>query len=203
MPAKTTGLCNWAGCDKGERARLEGRGLCLDHFLEQARRQVDSLRALLQAGATEHHLSPEVKTFLSEVVSETTLLATETRVLAPSQREELIALSTQAAEVFQQIQRTPRILRRLACVVRASGVATDAGEKSYTVNLSQRGACIELKQSLKVGQTISVERVDVGKSAKARVAWVRASMGERSLVGIEILDDRDFWGLGLAAVNGE
>jgi PilZ domain len=190
--------CGWAGCEKSARTRLGDRSLCLDHFLEQARGRIESLFKLLD-GTTERNLSPEVQSFLSEVISETTVLAAETRMLAPSQREELIALSTRAAEVYKCIQRTPRYSRRVACLVRPDSLSSDPGEKSYTVNISQRGACIDLRQNLKVGQTVIVARVDVQRSARARVAWLKPSVADRLLVGLEIIDEPDFWGLGMAA----
>lgn len=201
MPVKTTEPCGWAGCEKGSRTKLGGRSFCLDHFLELARGRIESLFKLLD-GATERNLSPEVQSFLSEVISETTVLAAETRMLAPSQREELIALSTRAAEVYKCIQRTPRYPRRVACLVRGDSLSNEPGEKSHTVNISQRGACIDLRQNLKVGQTVIVERVDIRKTARARVAWLKPSVADRSLVGLEIIEELDFWGLGMAAEGG-
>jgi hypothetical protein len=195
MPIKTTEPCGWTGCEKGARTKLGGRSLCLDHFLELAHGRIEALFKLLD-GTTERNHSPEVPTFLSEVISETTVLAAETRLLAPSQREELLALSTRAAEVYRCIQRTPRFPRRMACLVRNDSSAQGPGEKSYTVNISQRGACMDLKQNLKTGQTVFVERVDAQKTARARVAWIKPSVADRSLVGLEILDEPDFWGLG-------
>jgi len=201
MPVQTTEPCGWGGCEKGSRTKLGGRSFCLDHFLELARARIESLLQLL-AGSAEHNLSPEVQSFLSEVISEITVLAAETRLLAPSQREELIALSTRAAEVYQRIQRTPRYPRRVACRVRVDSPSNQPAEKSSTVNISQRGACIDLLQNLKAGQIVIVERVDVQKSARARVAWLKPSVADRSLVGLEILDEPDFWGLGMAAEGG-
>jgi len=198
MPVKTTEPCDWGGCEKGSRTKLGGRSFCLDHFLELARARIESLLQLL-AGSAERNLSPEVQSFLSEVISEITVLAAETRLLAPSQREELIALSTRAAEVYQCIQRTPRYPRRIACVVRADSLSKEPGEKSSTVNISQRGACIDLRQDLKAGQIVIVERVDAAKSARARVAWLKPSVADRFLVGLEIIDEADFWELGMAA----
>lgn len=201
MPAKTTEPCGWAGCEKGSRTKLSGRSFCLDHFLELSRGRIESLFQLLD-GSTERNHSPEVQSFLSEVISETTVLAAETRMLAPSQREELIALSTRAAEVYKCIQRTPRYARRVACMVRGDSLSNETGEKSHTVNVSLRGACMDLRQSLKVGQTVVVERVDVRRTARARVAWLKPSVAERSLVGLEIIDEPDFWGLGMAVEGG-
>jgi len=201
MPVKTTEPCSWGGCEKSARTRLGDRSLCLDHFLEQTRGRIESLFKLLD-GTTERNHSPEVQSFLSEVISETTMLAAETRMLAPSQREELIALSTRAAEVYKCIQRTPRYARRVACLVRADSVSNEPGEKSHTVNISQRGACLDLRQNLKVGQMVIVARMDVQKSARARVAWLKPSVADRSLFGLEIIDDPDFWGLSRAAEGG-
>jgi hypothetical protein len=119
MAEKASGQCSWSGCGRAARSSIAGRAVCLDHFLELAYRRMQSIEQVIAAGSRERNVAPEVQNFLSEVISETTVLAAQTKLLAPSQREELIALSTNAAEIYRRIQRAPRLPRRMECLLRA------------------------------------------------------------------------------------
>jgi PilZ domain len=195
--------CSWTGCDRAAGAQSAERALCLEHFLEDSQRRVESILQALEAGSGERNLSPEVQSFLSQVVSQTTVLATETRLLGPLQRDTLIELSTKAAEIYRRIQRMPRIARRIACRARTSMLVKEIPELCFTVNVSQRGACLELRQTVKMGQTITLERVDLpGGFARAKVAWTKQLAEQKFAVGIEIADREDFWGLGGSPADG-
>jgi hypothetical protein len=197
MVEKTVGQCNWTGCGRTSGAKIANRRLCLEHFLEFSDRRVGTIEQALAGDSGERNLPPEVLGFLSQVISQTMVFATETKLLAPLYRDNLIALSTRAAEIYKRVQRMPRIARRIACSVRTGVSAKEGAERCFTVNVSLRGASLEAEQALKLGQTIVLERADVPKkSARARVAWIRQSEAERFVVGVEILDEEDFWGLG-------
>ncbi len=195
MPKKETNQCSWTGCERTSTAKVSERALCLEHFLEVSRRRVESIKGTFDTGTEERNLSPEVQTFLTEVISQTTLLAMETRLMAPRQRDDLIELSTTAAEIYKRIQRAPRIARRVCCLVSTGLVSKEIPEKCYTINVSRRGACIEIRQALRMGQPITLERVDTRRTALAKVAWTKPTVLDRLMVGVEILDEEDFWGL--------
>jgi len=144
----------------------------------------------------ERNVAPDTQSFLSNVISQTMLLAAQTRLLAPTHRETLLVLSTRAAEMYKRIQREPRLFRRIGCLVRTGVVSTETAEKCYTVNVSLRGACVELKQGLRVSQMVILEREDTKRSARAKVAWVKQAGADRYMTGLELQDVDDFWGLG-------
>ncbi len=196
MPERSAVVCSWNGCEQASRTKLAHRTFCLMHFLEYSRRRMAIVRHTVENGENEREISPEVLSFLSQVISETTKLATEIRLLAPQQRSELIDLSSTAAELYKQIHRAPRIVRRVCCLLATGMMSTEIPEKCYTVNVSQRGACFEIRQALRMGQTITVEKADNRRCVRAKVAWIKESAPHKFLVGVEILDEDDFWGLG-------
>jgi len=188
--------CSWTGCERKSGATLAQRTLCLEHFLEYAHRRVESIEVAFEDGSSQRNLSPDVQKLLSEVTSQTMKLATETRLLAPIHRETLLSLSTRAAEIYKRIQRMPRIARRIPCRIR-QGLASKEVEACFTVNVSEQGACVEVKQALKVAQLVFLERVDLpAKIVKAKVAWAKPLDTGRYAVGLAILEEQDFWGLG-------
>ena len=147
-------------------------------------------------GFDERNFSPEIQSFLSQVISQTAILATQTRLLAPSHRDDLIQLSTVATKIYTRINRAPRLTRRVCCLLRTSIVSSEVSERCFTVNISRRGACVEIRQLLRVGQPITLQRDDTGECARGKVAWTKPLALERFLTGLEILDKEDFWGLG-------
>ena len=61
------------------------------------------------------------------------------------------------------------------------------------MNISQRGACLELHTPQRVGREISLERLNNKGSTRAKIAWVQQKDGGKYLIGVEILDNEDFW----------
>lgn len=188
--------CNWTGCERASGTKLAERALCPEHFMEYSHRRVATIQEMFTNSSEERVLSLEVQSFLSQVISQAAKLATETRFLAPSQRDNLIELSTTAAEIYKRIQ-AARTVRRVCCLVQSGVVSTEILEKCFTVNISQRGACIEIRHALRMAQAITLERVDTKDRARGRVAWISQTGPERFIVGVEILDAEDFWGLRL------
>ena len=132
MAEKVAEQCNWTGCEKTPRAKISGRAFCLEHFLQYSQSRVAKAQQMFAGRPEQRHLSPEMQTFLSEVISGTTTLATETRLLSPHQRDNLIRLSTTAAEIYRQIQRSPRVMKRVRCRVRTGILSTEIAERCDT-----------------------------------------------------------------------
>jgi hypothetical protein len=108
----------------------------------------------------------------------------------------LISLSTSAAKLYELAVRPPRFTRSVACRIRTSSVSLDAPQKCTTLDVSQRGASVEISQPFPVKQEVTLEREDTGKRARAEVVWVKKKSAENFVVGLAILDEDDFWGLG-------
>lgn len=188
--------CSWTGCERPSRAKLAERPLCLEHFLLFSHCRIGTIQEMLTGRFDERNFSPEIQSFLSQVISQTAVLATQTRLLAPSHRDDLIRLSTVASKIYGRIHRAPRLARRVRCLLRTGMFSSDVSERCFTVNISRRGACVEIRQLLKVGQTITLERDDTKEFARGTVAWTKQSAAERFLTGLQIVDKEDFWGLG-------
>jgi hypothetical protein len=187
--------CSWTGCERASGTKLAEQALCPEHFLQYSHRRVATIEEMFSGNSGERNSSLEIQSFLSAVISQAAILATETRLLAPSQRDNLIELSTTAAEVYKRIQ-AARTVRRMCCLLRTGAVSTEIPEKCFTVNISQRGACLEIRQALRMAQSITLERFDTGRCARGRVVWIKQTGPEKFTVGVEILDAEDFWGLG-------
>lgn len=199
MPEKTTELCSWAGCGQPARSSLLDRLLCLEHFLQLATSRLGSIQNMVDESSEGRTVSPDVQTFLSQVISQTTTLAMETHLLHPGYREALLTLSTQAAELYRRIHRESRIAWKIPCRIRGDAGSGEVVVTCTTLNISRQGACVETNLAVRVEQHVTLERTDTGKTARTRVKWVKSISPGAFIAGLEILDHKDFWGLEVRA----
>ena len=189
--------CGRSGCSEGVQTTLDGRAFCRDHFYDMAAKRIEEYRARLQhidqAGADRI----AIPKFLSEVISQTTTLVANTKFLNPRQREQFLELSLSAAELYKRVQRSPRLKRNMPILLYREMDFTRKQELTSTVDVSKRGACIATSSVWETGEKIWIEKPRNKLRTLARVAWVEKSEASQFLLGLEILDCEDFWGLAI------
>jgi hypothetical protein len=197
MPEQAKEQCSWTGCARPPKSLLIDRTLCLEHFLELAERRVGLINQALQDSSEKRSLPQDALTFLSAVISQSTLLTAEARLLHPRLREQLLDLSTGAADLYKRVRRPPRFARRMLCILGGGIVTPKSPVYCVTVNISQHGACIEVTSPLAVDRVITLQREDNKNFIRARVAWGKQQTSNTFWVGLEFLGQEDFWELGL------
>lgn len=195
------GRCAWVGCSQPSIASLEKRPLCVEHFLEMAASRIDSIEASVnnQSGAREVHSG--VESVLAEMMSQIPTVVTSTRRLKPELRDKFMALSETALRLYKVARRPPRFNRSVTCQVRLSVLSSEVPLRCSTLNVSQRGASVETTHPFQKDQVVALQREDTGKRANAKVVWVKKRQPKGFMVGLEILDQDDFWGLGQFATR--
>jgi hypothetical protein len=186
--------CGWAGCSKGAEAELDARPLCRSHFFEIAAKWVEKHRESLQRTEPtgEHRLA--VLKFLSELISQTTNLATRAKFLSPSQRDQFNELSTAALGLYKRVQRDPRVPLNMPILLHRDTSLEESQELTYTVDVSKKGASIATIRSCGVGEKIWIQKPTNPLRSLARVAWVKKTGPAQFLIGLDILDHENFWG---------
>ena len=191
--------CGWAGCSSNSEAQLDGRPLCRSHFYDIAARRLEEYRERLQrldpAGADR----VAILEFLSEVISRTTTLVATAKFLRPSQRDQFLELSLSAVELYKRVQRNPRMPRNMPILVYRETDSAGRQELTNTVDVSKRGACIATTRLWDTGEKIWIQKPADQQRTIARVAWVKKGEPSQFLMGLEVLDCEDFWGLQAAS----
>jgi hypothetical protein len=195
------GRCAWVGCSQPPIASLEKRSLCAEHFLEMAVSRIDSIEASVndQSGARDVH--SDVQSVLAEMMSQIPTVVTGTRRLKPELRDRFMSLSETALKLYKAARRPPRFDRSVTCQVRLSVLSSEVPLRCSTLNVSQRGASVETTHPFQKDQVVALQREDTGKRANAKVVWVKKRQPKGFMVGLEILDQEDFWGLGQFATR--
>lgn len=191
------GTCGWSGCSSGAEATLDGRRLCRNHFYDIAAKRLEEYRAQLQR--TQFELVGTDRTaipqFLSELISQITTLVASAKFLGPRQRDQFLELSLSAAELYQRVQRNPRVPCTMSILVYRLTDSTGSRELTNTVDISKRGACIATSRIWETGEKVWIQKPESQLRSVARVAWVKEGEPSQFLMGLEILDWEDFWAL--------
>jgi hypothetical protein len=193
------GTCAWSGCGNKSEAALDGYRLCRNHFYQRATKRLEEYRAGLRQvspGMADHNATLK---FISEVISQTTTLVANAKLLAPAQRDQFLNLSLSAAELYKQAQRNARIRRNMPILVYREKDSKGMRELTNTVDVSKQGVCIVTVRLWEIGEKIWIEKPASQVRTLARVAWLKKGELTQFLMGLDILDSEDFWGLDLAS----
>ncbi len=191
--------CGWSGCSSKPEATLDGHRLCRNHFYDRAAKRLEEHRARLRRiGPCRADRTATLK-FLSELISQTTALVASAKFLDPGQRDQFLKLSLSAAELYKRVQRNARMRRNMPILVNRETDSTGTQELTNTVDVSKRGACIATSWLWEIGEKIWIEKPGSQLRTLARVAWVKKGEPSQFLMGLDILDCEDFWGLDLAS----
>jgi hypothetical protein len=167
----------------------------VEHFWERAHQALVRIEKSLSHQGGARDISPDVLSVLSEIVSQIPSIVVGTKDMNPELREKFMSLSETAAKVYKRARRPPRFNRSILCHIAISDDPSEAPQKCSTLDVSQRGASVETSYPLQKGQFIMLRREDTGKYARAKVVWVKKKDVKGYTIGLEILDQEDFWGL--------
>jgi len=99
------GLCHWTGCHCSGDALLEGRLLCKDHFHKSANKKLSQYHSNLREANDRASERAALIRFVSEMISQTTLLVSSTKLLSETQRELFLGLSRSSLQFYKRVQR--------------------------------------------------------------------------------------------------
>ena len=189
------GLCAWPGCKNAAEAALDAHPLCRTHFHELAGKNLKEYEARLHQGEPSETERSAITKSLSALMGQTTTVIASAKSLSAAQREQLLALSFSAMELYKQVQRRLRVPRSLPILIYGEKDGEGKQQAALVVNVSKLGACIATTGALKTGETIWIQNPPNPLRAFARIVWAKKTAVSQYLIGIEILDCEDFWEL--------
>jgi len=173
---------------------LEGRLLCRDHFHQSALEKLSQYQSRLRDANESGRERASLIRFVSEVISQTTLLVSRANFLNGAQRDLFLRLSRGALQFYKRVQRDPRQDKKQAVLLSRPGKSSDR-ETTRTVNISMKGACILSSLDWEAGEELTITKLDTRDTASARVVRVDKSGAGTSKIGVEIIGAEDFWKL--------
>jgi len=185
--------CGFPACSHAGEATLDARPLCRNHFYDVATKCLKThLENLQRSEATGARAATTLKS-LSEIISQTTTLVVRAKFLSPWQQGQFRELSVRALELYKRVQRDPRVELNAPILLYREPGATETRELTNTVNISKRGVCVVTMNSWALGEQIWIQKPAKPLRALARVAWIPQTGSARFPMGLEILDQENYW----------
>lgn len=148
------GVCGWIGCKNPSEAALDARPLCRKHFYDIAARRLADYHERFAGADPVGRDRVAASAFLSELIGQAGTLVTGAKQLTDKDRDNFLALSTDAVEMYKRVQRNPRIPLRVPIrVYRAAG---------------QKG-------KFELTSTVNVSKVELASRCASRSQWAQGS----------------------------
>ncbi len=187
--------CSIELCEKPVAALLEQRSFCTEHFVSTCYAQLETYTKLKDQGRLGDVNAESVRRFINESTRQADLIEQAMRDVDNLERARLADIILWAADLGRHVRRSPRkavtVPVRLCC----DGPGQKWEEETETRLVSQHGALVACRHPIKRDETFLVERKDTGLTGRARVTWWRPRTEGVLDVGIELLDQPNFWEL--------
>lgn len=187
------GSCEFPACSHTAEATLDARLLCRSHFYDVATKCLNQHQDNLQRSELTGIRAAATLKSLSEIISQTTALVVRAKLLSPWQQGQFRELSVRALELYKRVQRDPRVELNAPILLYREDGSQEARELTNTINISKRGACVATRNSRTLGEKIWIQKPAKHSRALARVAWVSQTGPARFSMGLEVVDQANYW----------
>jgi hypothetical protein len=192
--AQTT-RCSVEACEGTATARFDSRGVCIEHFLADTVRELDARAARLKQQPIDGQELQSWKEFIADCTSQAQRLAQDDRSVDKRTRTRLLDLVLRASHLSQSLRRSPRVQAALPIWLRREDPGRSWEEETWTSTVSEHGAGLVCRHLVEPGGTLVLCRKGPGDRARARVIYCRYDGDGRRQIGVEFIDQNDFWEL--------
>lgn len=187
--------CAAVSCNEIAAMDLDGRSLCLKHFLPACISELESRSDRLRNLPFDPAATDAFKNFIAACGRQTQNLADDPRFTDRDSKAGLLEFLFRVSQLSQGMRRSHRINSSIPIWLRREDPYRTWHEETWTVTLSRHGASLLCHRPVEKDGKVILCRKDMGCRAEARVAyWVHDSQG-RKQIGVEFFDGGDFWNL--------
>jgi hypothetical protein len=187
--------CSVPECSEEGIASIDERVLCRAHFLTWSYQRLEAISGQINGQEFHERQADAAGRFLEGCMHDAADIACA--VAAPSnlERARVLDVLLWASELHGRLRRGPRVRAKIPVLVRSEAPERPWEEQAETQLLSRHGAQVTCRHELSVDERLTCMRLDNGRQAEARVAWIRRIGPDELEVGIEFLKEKNFWGL--------
>ncbi len=185
--------CQFPGCENTGLVRLLDDAYCRDHFIATCYERLDGCADQLGRRTAAERETGEMQMFLRACIERASALTRDPFHQEALERARLLDIQCTASDLLRHMRRSPRrpesIQIRLSCDTPGRPWA----EELRTKLISRHGAMLECEHLVRPEDWLSVERLDTGRRAHARMAWRGPMSGRHFAVAVEFVDAENFW----------
>jgi hypothetical protein len=187
--------CAAGSCNEIAAIDLDGRALCLKHFLPGCISELESRSERLRNLPFDAAVTDAFRNFIAACGRQAQKLADDPRFTDRDSKAGLLEFLFRVSQLSQGMRRSRRIDSSIPIWLRREDPYRTWHEETWTVTLSRHGASLLCHRPVEKDGTVILCRKDMGCRAEARVAyWLHDSQG-RKQIGVEFFDGGDFWNL--------
>jgi hypothetical protein len=185
--------CCVESCGGQGVAQLSTRTLCIDHFVSDSVREIESRANELQGGPWSSSAVAAFKELLATCSAQARALVDAQEASLSPAKDHLLDLLLLTSQSSQRLRRSPRASKSVLIWLRREDPGQTWEEETCTSSISRYGAGLPCRHRVEPGQTVFLCRKDKGGRARARIVYSHFdSSGDRQ-IGLELLDRDDFW----------
>ena len=189
--------CSVPECTEEGIASIDGRVLCRTHFLTSSYQRLEAISGQIHRQEFQERQADAAGRFLEGCMHDAADIACAVGAPSNLERARVLDVLLWASELHSRLRRGPRVPARIPVLLRSAAPEGPWEEQTETQLLSRHGAQFRCRHELRVDERLACVRLDNGRQAEARVAWIARKGAEGLEVGIEFLTDKNFWGLSL------
>jgi hypothetical protein len=199
MAILSTVLCGVQSCGLSRSISFEGNDLCKTHFIATCYRRLEHGSGQVENNGHWESTSGETLIgTLVEIVDQAAALGLTAKDLDGLEQAQLLDILLTAGNLMQNLRRSIRKYRAIPVRLRYEVMGHNWAEEVTTQEVSLHGASFECRIPIAKGEVMTVERADNRRQTQAKVRWNKRKTDGSQMLGIELLDCTDFWGLSKA-----
>jgi hypothetical protein len=133
---------------------------------------------------------------LTEITDQSAAMGIAAKDLDGLEQAQVLDILNTAGTLMKDLRRSARKYVSIALRLQYEVTGHNWVEEAKTTEVSSHGASIECRIPIAKGETMTVERLDNNRRTRAKVKWQRRRADGTQTLGIELVDARNFWGLG-------
>lgn len=188
--------CSVPECTEEGIASIDERVLCRTHFLTSSYQRLEAISGQIHQQEFQERQADAAGRFLEACMHDAADIACAVAAPGNLERARVLDVLLWASELHSRLRRGPRVPAKISVLLRSEAPGRSWAEQTETQLLSRHGAQLRCRQELLVDERLTCVRLDTGRQAEARVAWIAHKGPQELEVGIEFIQEKNFWGLG-------
>lgn len=187
--------CDFASCDEWASADIESQSLCVEHFISVSMKELDARSEGLKGKSFGEVAIDDFRNFLQACQKQAAKLSENAQGSDPQIKSRLSEILRRVSQLGQKLRRSPRFDASVPVWLRREDPGRTWEEQTWTSSVSRFGAGFSCHHAVDVGGEVVLCRRDKGNRVRAKVVYCRFDAEGRRQIGVELLDQADFWDL--------
>jgi hypothetical protein len=177
--------CAVPGCEQTSGTAPNLRRMCLTHFIITCYGKLEELNRNTHTWSVGGTAWESARSFVQECGQIATSFSQQKATLSNLERAKLADIASWAAELGQQLRRSPRSPLAIAIRLISERPGYSWEEETYLLDVNRHGARTKCRHVIKKDDILKIIRLDSGEQVEARVVWQRETTPGAQEIGIE------------------